>query len=139
MTDAWQLREYLQQEFLERAKRAVFRLEDRQGRDLFDYELADICFRFLRSHGGMKERRDTSAAQFFFGVFLPKLEDFSRTEEEKIVLVARFWEWLVESITNPFHQALLRQIILEPKKVLLAESMSAEVPFEPVAEEEWEV
>ena len=117
-----QQREYEQQQLLEKLQTEVFKLEGENDQKEVAVGLALVTIAYLAPRGdeivtGQVLVDDfIPASNFFLGRVIPLVKEFSNNEEEQLVLVARFLEWVISSFINPFKSALLRSRLEEACK-----------------------
>jgi len=111
--DAVQRHESDQQQLLERIQQEVFELEEVCGRKQTAVGLILAAINYLAPRGTDSVQGQVAAfffissQSFFADKVVKPVQEFTNNEEEQLVLIARFLEWLVASFTHPFKSALL--------------------------------
>ena len=120
MAEAWMKREAERQGFLDTLRRAVMDEEAEAHRRI--HSQLDMCKAIVEYFAEREDAPsvpffDTSARRFFRTKVLPEIEEFARTHEEVLALVAGLFLEECQSITLCFRQPLVKQEISEPERV----------------------
>ena len=124
MNDAWMVRSGERQRLLEDLRHKAFRLDENTGVDI-DHALASVALAWL-DNSDLKSGK-TFAEEFFFGIVLPSISEFSRANEEKYSLVADFLEMTLKSFSLRFHSAFSRKEFLDPRTIFHAASAMSQI------------
>ena len=125
MTDAWMQRGSERQVFVEKVKQTLYQELD----DTHTYEAAQVvlCAAFTeffakqqdiqrRMHVSLKAE-DSPLRTFLFEKVWLAVQEFARTPEEALALMADLFKWCSESIVRSAKIPLQTQEVLEPEKV----------------------
>lgn len=136
MPEAWQIREYQRQQFLETLMRKVYQFNDRLdeiGDKPIFLELAGIVVKYLKNRQDKAKARQINSDPvgfFFEREVLAGVRNFSHTPIEEDALVAIFLKKVLNIALNPFRSELLHQEMTQPELIYNAPSRMAEIPFE---------
>lgn len=115
--DELQQHESEQQQLLQEIQREVTALEEELGRKHVTTGLILATLAYLAPRGNEKAEGQVAPFDFipclrFFDAKVRKpIEKFTEDEVERLALIARFFEWLATSFTEPFKSELLRSQI----------------------------
>jgi len=115
--DELQAHECAQQELLEKIQQEVHVFAESYGRQKAAVGLILAVLAYLAGRGTEKEEGQVVAFDFidalrFFAAKVRKpVEDFTKDETERSLLLARFFEWLAKSFAAPFKAEFLRSLI----------------------------
>ncbi len=129
MPQTWQERDMERRELLKGFKEALWRLEEEHGRReanlrvarniirLFEAKVANGESKVLARRMPIDSIREDPAWFFIYSDVLPAIDAFSRTNEEAESLLAQFLEYVIRSLTDPFHQELRKVEAHQPEKI----------------------
>lgn len=135
MTEAWQKREYEQQQLLEGLMHQAFETSEKfENADRFHLLAAQELSEYhLINQGGTPHPSDNSDTErsrvkVWIDKVCEQLWRFSRTGEEFKMLLAKFTEKMFERGLAYAHQEYLRQKVREPEKLYEGHGSMDEVP-----------
>ena len=130
MAEAWMKRESERRGFLDTLRRAVMDEEAEAHRRI--HSQLDMCKAIVEYFAEREDAPsvpffDTSARRFFRTKVLPEIEEFARTHEEVLALVAGLFLEECQSIVQHFRAPLQEQEIIDPGRVFGGHSEMDEV------------
>ena len=128
MAEAWMKRDAERQGFLDEMKRAVMGEEAKAYRRMpSQLDMCRAILEYFAEGAPSVPFVETSARQFFRTQVLPAIEEFARTPEEALALVADLFLWLCQSITRYSRVPLEVQEECEPERIFAGHKAMDEV------------
>jgi hypothetical protein len=140
MAEAWMRREAERQRLFHELMQQFYRVEEefpQEGsnegwREEFALDLIQVLATYLKqkvcSQVHSSEIDGFNSSSFFRDAILPRIEKFSRAEEESDWMLLELMEGLKRFVNSYFHSKLAKLEMLDPQRIFDASSRMMEVP-----------